>query len=62
YPCPSCGETLMEEGYGEEHWLVCACGYEEGIEPDPGDDPDRKYDEERGRRMLGIDVPDGVSE
>lgn len=63
-PCPyvvgkdedsmPCGEPTMEEGYHGERWLYCENGHRTDLEPpDPGDDPDRKYDEERDRRMLG---------
>ena len=45
-PCSPCGGT----------------GYIEEDEMDSGDDPDRKYDEERDRKMLGIDRPDELEE
>ncbi len=51
-----CGAPTMEIGfYSGERWLVCyAREHVEDLEPpDPGDDPDRKYDEERDRRILG---------
>ncbi len=54
-----CQAPTMEEGYCGERWLVCDDGHRTDLEEeDPGDDPDRKYDEERDRRMLGIDRPD----
>lgn len=53
-PCPECGESTMEEGYQEARWLVCDLLHVTPLDPpDPGDDPDRKYDEERDRRMMG---------
>lgn len=54
-PCPQCGsEEVMELGYQGDRWLFChTCQQETTMEPpDPGEDPDRKYDEERDRRML----------
>ena len=72
--CPSCegsGEAVKDECLchtavrGDDCYYPCSrCdgeGYIEGFE-DPGDDPDRKYDEERDRRMLDIDVPDEVTD
>ena len=63
YPCPKCGEGLYEEGYRGRRWLSCCCGWVADLEPsNPGDDPDKKYDEERDRKMLGIDIPEEVTE
>ena len=57
--CGECGSETMELGWGDSRWLECtSCKWWDDIEEDPGDDPDRKYDEERDRRMLGIDRPD----
>ncbi len=53
-----CQAPTMEQGYDGYRWLVCDNEHVTDIEDDPGDDPDRKYDEERDRRMLGIDRPD----
>ncbi len=48
-----CGEPTMEEGYHGQRRLVCDNGHLTDLEPpDPGDDPDRKYDEERDRKIL----------
>ncbi len=69
-PCPHkigkdedslpCGEPTMEQGYQGDRWLVCEHGHTTDLEPpDPGDDPDRKYDEERDRRMLEDEVDTG---
>ncbi len=58
-----CQAPTMEEGYEDKRWLVCDGGHKTDLETlDPRDDPDRKYDEERDRRMLGIDMPDEVTE
>ena len=58
-PCPKCGGETVEQGYQGDRWIYCdECDFTKTIEDDPGDDPDRKYDEERDRRMLGIDRPD----
>ena len=58
-----CQAPTMEEGYGGERWLVCDNCHKTDIDPpDPGDDPDKKHDEERDWKMLGIDVPDEVTE
>ena len=46
-----CQAPTMEQGFKGDRWLVCDNGHTTDIE-DPGDDPDRKYDEERDRRML----------
>ncbi|KKL79282.1 hypothetical protein LCGC14_2016420 [marine sediment metagenome] len=52
-PCPKCGGETMEQGYHGDRWIYCdECDFTKTIEDDPGDDPDRKYDEERDRRML----------
>ncbi len=49
----TCRATMMEQGFGRKRWLICAEGHRIDLAPsDPGDDPDRKYDEERDRRML----------
>ncbi len=54
-----CQAPTMEQGFQGRRWLVCDNGHITDLDPpDPGDDPDRKYDEERDRRMLGIDRPD----
>ena len=61
-PCPKCGGETLEQRYHGDRWIYCnACDFTNDIE-DPGDDPDRKYDEERDRRMLGIDMPNEVTE
>jgi len=59
-----CGMPTMAYGYQGKRWLTCDdYGHTTDLEPpDPGDDPDRKYDEERDRRMLGIDRPDDIGE
>ena len=55
--CPQCGaeDGVLKIGHQGNWWLYCnTCQQETTIDPpDPGDDPDRKYDEERDRRMLG---------
>ena len=62
-PCPKCGDETIEQGYHWDRWIYCVeCDLVTEIEDDPGDDPDRKYDEERDRKMLGIDRPDGLEE
>ena len=68
-PCPfieesgwPCGAPTMEQVYHRERWLVCYEREHVTDLDDPGDDPDRKYDEERDRKMLGIDMPDEVTE
>ena len=57
-----CQAPTMEQGFQGRRWLVCDNGHTTDLEEDPGDDPDRKYDEERDRRMLGIDRPDELEE
>ncbi|KKL66582.1 hypothetical protein LCGC14_2143540 [marine sediment metagenome] len=47
HPCPDC----KGGGFIEESDML-----------DPGDDPDRKYDEERDRKMFDIDTPDELEE
>ena len=63
-PCPQClSEDVMKLGFQGVNWLYCnGCQQETTLAHDPGDDPDRKYDEERDRRMLGIDRPDELEE
>ena len=63
--CPVC-ESMGELDVYAELRLCKRCdgeGYlkKEGT-VDPGDDPDRKYDEERDRRMLGIGRPDEIGD
>ena len=60
-PCSQCDNvpSMVEQGFQGNRWLVCDNGHTTELEPpDPGDDPDRRYDEERDREMLGIDRPD----
>lgn len=62
-PCPQCGsEDTREVGYQRDRWIYCCTCQQETTIEDPGDDPDRKYDEERDRKMLGIDRPDELEE
>ena len=62
--CPDCDGTGCRSDQCRDNDDCPRCEgsgwFEE--EFDPGDDPDRKYDEERDRKMLGIDVPDGGEE
>ena len=74
--CPKCegqGEVVIDACLcpvamrGDECYISCQrcerSGWiDEELLMDPGDDPDRKYDEERDRRIFGIDAPDGASE
>ena len=71
--CPSCegsGEAVKDECLchtavrDDDCYHPCSrCGGGGWIEKfEPDDDPDRRYDEERDRRMLGIDVPDEVTD
>ncbi len=70
HPCPECdeagevvaGECLCAavERDEDECYEKCSnCDGEGFVEDmmDPGDDPDRKYDEERDRRMLSDGEP-----
>jgi len=56
--CPTCGKLTLEQGYHEERWLICVevdgCGMTHSLEP-VEDDPDRRYDEARERRLSDED-------
>ena len=57
-PCPQCGAPTMKLGYRHDRWLVCNSehAHTTDLEPlDEGPDPDRAYDEERDRQILGED-------
>lgn len=41
-PCPDCGETLVAQGYHEDHWVVCiSCPFQADLDED--------------RRMVGVE-------
>ncbi len=63
-PCSKCGGETLEQGFKGDRWLTCLVhNHITDLDPpDPGDNPDRKYNEERDQKMLGIDTPDEVTE
>ena len=51
YPCPECGEVLMEQGYKQDAWIFCPdCDYQTDLEP-PERDWDRVRDERRDQEF-----------
>lgn len=53
-PCPDCGGPALEVGHHQRgRWLACInYDHTTDLPDDDGDDPDRKYDEERDRQMI----------